>query len=269
MIHTLLSPMAREGPRGRRQRKEETVRWCKFSHLLSHHSKQVCPKGYLLSVEWVTRQYFPWFKARLMWQRFKSNRFNPVLTGEIKKWVEMSFPLRIQFHSTPWTDKIPKSQKWVSRLLKKLRKFFRGTWLGTKKYSHNCANLNSFMCQSPFPPGEWRSSERERYHQHAHSCSHEAPVHWRVSSGHPGTRQPCIQTVLDLTHYSLPNWYQPIYSANAAIYGRLRQMVLTQLSKKHTTLIFTKCFLWVPSQSKHYLFLQETKLWERRRELSP
>lgn len=46
-----------------------------------------------------------------MWQTFKSNSVDAVLTREIKKRLEMSFQFRIQFCSTPWTHKIPKSQK--------------------------------------------------------------------------------------------------------------------------------------------------------------
>lgn len=111
MVYALLSHTARKGPRGSRQQKGETVRWCKFSHLQTHYSKQICPKRYLFSVKRVTKQYFPWFKAGLMWQRFKSNSLGAGLTKETKWWVEMSFPFRIQFCLMPWIDKIPKSQK--------------------------------------------------------------------------------------------------------------------------------------------------------------
>lgn len=134
--------MAREGLRGRRRWKGETGRWCKFSQLQSHHIRHICPKRQPFSVEWVTKQYFPWFKAGLMWRRFKSNHLGPVLAGESKKWVEMSFPFRIQFLSTPRIDKIPETQKSATL---EVSYIFQGYKAWHKK-------LFSQLCQIP---GGW------------------------------------------------------------------------------------------------------------------
>lgn len=74
-------------------------------------SNKICTKRYLFSDKWISKQYFPWLKAGLMWQTFKNSSIGPVLPWEIITWVETSFYFRIQFCSTSWTDKIPKSQK--------------------------------------------------------------------------------------------------------------------------------------------------------------
>lgn len=111
--HNPCTTIAREGPRGKRRQKGETLKGCKCLHPPSHYSKQICTKRYPFSDKWVSKQYSPWFKAGLMWQTFKSSSVGPVLTREIKKWVGTSFQFRIQFCSIPWIDKIPTSQKCI------------------------------------------------------------------------------------------------------------------------------------------------------------
>lgn len=175
-----------------------------------------------------------------------------------------------------WKHKNKKSQcgkryTYMGWLLRKLNLFiipfpsFQGTML---KFRVDQVKPTNIFVSSP---STWEGREamtgsetqfRQRHHQHTHSCSGGAPVQQRecrTTLGHPGTRQSWIQAALKLTNYSLTYWYQSIHSTNGIINRRLRQMVLTQLSKKSNTIGLSKCFLWVVSQPKQYLFLQE--LW--------
>lgn len=83
--HNPCTTTAREGLRGKRRQKGETLKGCKCLHPQSHHSKQICTKRYLFSDKRASKQYFPWLKAGLMWQTFKSSSAGPVLTQEIEK----------------------------------------------------------------------------------------------------------------------------------------------------------------------------------------
>lgn len=99
----------------------------RMQRFTSSKSPQICrsaPGDTHFHTNGYPKQGFPWFKAGLMWQTFKSSSVGAVLTWEIIKWVDTSFHFRMQFCSTPWKDKIPESQKCAR--LEEIKYSFQG-----------------------------------------------------------------------------------------------------------------------------------------------